>query len=727
MLADLLQIPTGERYPLALAPRQRKAKTLNALLAFVEGLAATRPVLLVIEDLHWADPTSLELIDLIVVYAPCLRLLVVVTFRPEFIAPWAGRVHTRATTIGRLPLGECARIVVGICHDRPLPQSLVGTILQRTDGVPLFTEELTRAIIESGAECGPGEAAIIPMTLHASLLARLDRLGEARELAQIGAALGRRFSYQMVSAVAAMPTARLNNALARLTGAGLIWQRGHPPDAEYTFKHALVQDAAYGSLPRAQRRALHATIAETLETQLVDTVPAQPELLAHHYTEAGMIERAAGQWGKAGQLSLTRSALQEAAVQLARALTQLDMLPSTPSRRQEQIRLQIGYANALMHTKGYAAPETKAALERARLLVEATQAVGEPPEDPLLLLSVLHGVWVATHVAFDGGVVRELATQFMALAEKQHETLPLVLGHRLMGTSLLYLGEITAGREHLDQAMRLYDPATHRAQATRFGQDVGVAILSNRALALWLLGYPGAACRDADDALNHASDIGQSASFLYALTRIASFHITAANYAVAAAQCERLSAIAVEVDGTYWKATGTLLRGCLLAMTGLGAQAIPLITAGMRASEATGGRLRLSWYLACLAQAHAGTGDIDAARRSLGDAMEAMAATMETWQQAELHRLAGMFALMGRDPNAATAETHFMRALAIAREQQAKSWELRAATSLARLWRAQGKHRRAHGLLGSICASFTEGWDTQDMTDARLLLGDLAA
>ena len=377
-------------------------------------------------------------------------------------------------------------------------------------------------------------------------MARLDRLGPAKEVAQIGAAIGREFSHALLAAVVRKPEAELESALDRLIAAGLLFRQGVPPHATYLFKHALVQDAAYGTLLREPRRALHARIAETLESQFAEIAENQPELLARHCTEAGLIEKAAGLWGKAGQRSLERSALVEAAEQLTRALDQIATLPATPALRREQIKLQVALITPLMHVKGYAAPETKAAVERARLLIEQAEALGEPPEDPLLLFSVLYGFWVANYVAFNGDVMRELAAQFLALAEKQGATVPLMIGHRLMGISLLYTGDIAEGRAHFDQAIALYDPAEHRPLATRFGQDVRVAILSYRSLALWLLGYPEAALADAEHALKDAREIGQAATLMYALVYASLTHILCGNYAAANAQADELVALADE-------------------------------------------------------------------------------------------------------------------------------------------------------------------------------------
>ena len=343
----------------------------------------------------------------------------------------------------------------------------------------------------------PSPALAVPATLHASLMSRLDRLGPAKEIAQIGSAIGREFSHALLASVALKSEAELGSTLDRLIQAGLLFRQGAPPHATYLFKHALVRDAAYGiSCCARPRRALHARIAESLERQFGQTAESQPQILARHCTKAGLIEKAAALWGKAGRISLDRSALTEAAAQLTRALVQIATLPATPALRREQIKLQVALLTPLIHVKGYAAPETKAAAERARLLIEEAEARGEPPEDPLLLFSVLYSFWVARFVAFNGKVMRELAAHFLTLAGKQGGAVPLMVGHRNMGVSLLHTGDIQEARVHIDRAIGLYNPAKHRQLATRFGQDVRVALLFYRSLALWPLGYPeGGACR----------------------------------------------------------------------------------------------------------------------------------------------------------------------------------------------------------------------------------------
>jgi predicted ATPase len=608
-------------------------------------------------------------------------------------------------------------------------------IVERTDGIPLFVEEMTKAVLEAGSERAaehlaqaiPSPVLAVPASLHASLMARLDRLGPAKEVAQIGAAIGREFSHALLAAVVRKPEAELNSALDRLIAAGLLFRQGVPPHASYLFKHALVQDAAYGTLLREPRRALHARIAETLEGQFAEATESRPEILARHFTEAGLIEKAASLWGKAGQRSLDRSALVEAAAQLTRALEQIATLPGTTALRREQIKLQVALITPLTHVKGYAAAETMAAAKQARLLIEQAEALGEPPDEPLLLFEVLYAFWITNYVAFNGDVCRDLAAQFLGLAEKQRATVPLMIGHRAMGICLLHTGDIAESRRHLDQALALYDPGEHRPLATRFGVDSGVAILSYRSFALWLLGYPEAALRDADDALKNAREMGQAAALMYALNHAAIPYALCGDRAVAAAHAQEQVALAEEKGSLYWKANGMAKQGFLLALAGRASDAIEMSISGIAAFRTTGATLRIPLYLQHLARAHAELGQFEEAWRCIGEAMTAVETTKEKWCEADIHRTAGEIALMLPEPDAAKAQAHFERAIAIAREQQAKSWELRAATSLARLWQSQGWRSEAHDRLAPIYGWFTEGFDTLDLKEAEALLDELRA
>jgi class 3 adenylate cyclase/predicted ATPase len=734
LIAELVSLPNDGRYPaLALDAQRRRQRTMQALHAQLEALARRQPVLMVFEDMHWIDPTSLEALSRTVERIRDISVLLIVTFRPEFDPPWAGQSWVSRVTLNRLMERDVTAIIERLVGNKKLPADVTAEIVERTDGIPLFVEEMTKAVLEAGSvglarrtvAAVPAPALAVPASLHASLMARLDRLGPAKEVAQIGAVIGREFSHALLASVARKPEAELRSALDRLIQAGLLFREGVPPHASYLFKHALVQDAAHGTLLREPRRALHARIAETLESQFAEAAERQPELLARHCSEAGLIEKAAGLWGKAGQRSLERSALAEAAVQLSRALDQIATLPGTAALRREEIKLQVGLVNALMLTKGYAAPETKASLIAARSLIERAEALGEPPEDPLLLFSVLHGFWAANAYAFNGDALRDLAAQFLALAEEQRATVPLTIGHRLMGTSLLLTGDIAQGREHFDRAIALYRPAEHRSLATRFGVDLGAAVLSRRSLALWLLGYPEAALADADHAIEDARETDHAATLIHALATTPLTLINCGNYAAASAHSAEVVALADEKGSLLWKAHGMMIQGCLSALTGKASNAVEMITCGITAWRSTGATGWTPWYLSYLARAYTERGQFDDAWHCIGEAMTAVKATKEKWCEADIHRIAGEIALTSPTADAAKAEVHIEHALQIARERQTKSWELRAGMSLARLWRDQGKRTEARDLLAPIYGWFTEGFDTLDLREAKAVLDGL--
>jgi class 3 adenylate cyclase/predicted ATPase len=736
LLADLLSLANDGRYPtVELAPQQRRQKTLEALAAQSEALARQNPVLMIFEDAHWTDPTSLELFGQAVERVSNQRVLLVVTFRPEFQAPWIGRPHVSAVTLNRLTRREAEAVVERVIGNKHLPPNVREDIIQRTDGIPLFVEEMTKAVLEAENE-GTTERAVaaipppsvaVPASLHASLMARLDRLGSAKEAAQIGAVIGREFPHALMAALVRKEEPELRSALDRLIDAGLLFKQGSAPHATYLFKHALVQDAAYGTLLREPRRALHARIAETLESQFAEIAENQPEILARHCTEAGLIEKAANLWGKAGQRSLARSALIEAVEQLTRAVDQIGTLPSTPTLRREQIKLQVALITPLLHVKGYVAPETKAAVERARLLIEQAEALGETPEDPLLLFSVLYGLWLASFVTFSGDDCRDLAAQFLTRAEKQGAAVPIMIGHRLVGTSLLFTGNPEASREHFDQAIASYNPAEHRLLATRFGQNPAVAILCNRSWALWLLGYPEAALADVDHALKVAREIGEAATLMYALFFTALTHIFCGNYGAANAFSDEHVSLAEQTDTMAWKPLGRVNQGCVFSLTGKAPNAAQILTSGITAYQSTGGTVYMPFHLLNTARAHAELVEFDDAWRCIEEATTAVETMKQKLWEAEVDRVAGEITLMSPESDVAKAEAYFERAFGVARQQQAKSWELRAAMSLARLWRSQGKQQQARELLAPVYGWFTEGFDTRDLKEAKKLLGELAA
>jgi predicted ATPase len=477
---------------------------------------------------------------------------------------------------------------------------------------------------------------------------------------------------------------------------------------------------------RAAARA-HTRIADTLETQFSDIAENRPELLARHCTEAGLVERAANLWGKAGQRSLERSALIEAAEQLTRALAQFATLPATPALRRQQIKLQVALANALMHTKGYAAAETKASFDKARSLIEQAEELGEPTEDPLLLYSILYGFFIAKFINFDGYAARALACQFLALAEQQKATAPIMIGHRLLGNTLLCIGDVADGLGHLDCAIALYDPAVHRPLATRFGQDIGVAIRAWRPVALWLLGHPRTALEEVDKALESARGAGHAGTLMFALQPTTFVQMWCGNYLAANAQVDELVSLAEEKGAVLWEMLGTVIRGAALALIGKASEAIQAISFGIDGYRSTGANVWMTLAHSSLALAYTDLGKFDEAWRSINEAMEKINTANERWFEAEANRIAGEIALKWPKQYGKKAGAYFERALAVARQQQAKSWELRAAMSMARLWRDQGKRDEARDLLVPVYGWFTEGFDTRDLKEAKALLDELAS
>jgi predicted ATPase len=734
LFAEMLSLPNDGRYPpVEVEPQLRRQKTLKALGSQIEVLARINPVLMIFEDAHWSDPTSLELFAQAVDWAVCHRLLLLVTFRPDFNPPWIGRPHVTELTLHRLAPCDINSLIGGVVGNRSLPADIRQDIIARTDGIPLFAEEITKAVLDAEGESdeqrawagAPTPVVAVPASLQASLMSRLDRLGPAKNVAQVGAAIGRAFPHMLLAALVQKRKEELDSDLDRLIAAGLLFRHGTPPYANYLFKHALVQDAAYSTLLREPRRELHARIAETLERQFPEIAESQPELLARHYTKAHLIEKSARLWGKAGLRSQERSALVEAAEQLSQALAQIATLPSTSDLRREQIILQVALLNTLMHVKGYGAPETKAAVAQVRALIEQAERLGEPPDDPSLLLSALFGQWIVNFINFNGDLSRELAARFLTLGEKEGAAVPLMIGHRTMASTLALIGDLVEAKAHYDEALALYRPAEHRRLMTRFGQDLRVTCLAFRSMALWLLGYPEAALGDADCALAEARQIEHAATLMFTLNFPILVNTYCGNYDAANEHLKELVALAEEKGASFRKAEGVLRRGYILTLTGEATKAVEIVTSGIDLWRSAGSTIFTPEQEFMLAIAHADLGQFDDAWRCIGAAMTAMDATRERWCEAEAHRVAGEIVLKSPQPDEAKAQAHFEHSMTVARAQQAKSWELRAAMSSARLLSHQGKPKTARDLLAPVYDWFTEGFDTSDLRKAKALLREL--
>jgi class 3 adenylate cyclase/predicted ATPase len=727
-LADLLSLPASGRHPLpGLSPQRKKERTLEALLRQLDGLARQQPVLTVFEDAHWIDPTSRELLDLTIERVRSLPVLLIMTFRPEFQMPWTGQPQVTMLALNRLDRHDRTVLVEQIADGKALPDEVIAQIIDRADGVPLFVEELTKSVLESGLLRAEGDRYVldgalppfaIPTTLHDSLMARLDRLASVRMVAQIGAAIGRQFSYGLLRAVSRLPEDELQAALARLVASELVFQRGAPPDAVYSFKHALVQDAAHGSLLRGDRQQLHAQIAEALETHSPELMDSQPEVLAHHYTEAGSNEKAVDYWGRAGKRSAARSAVGEALIQFEKGLARLGLMPESPERRRKELDLQCQLGSVRLAAYGYGAPQTGAAYDRAR---DLWLQLGYPPG----YLRVPWGQWMYHINGGELDVAQRFAEELLHLSQQQKDgSSGEVLGHLCVGVCHNLRGVFVQARLQLTEASRLYDLAEHRTLVVQTGVQPPALTLGHLGLALWCLGYPDQALARSlagiDGARREEHQPSLSTSLSLAM-RALSF---LGDDTLLAQLADELAAMGTEQGFPYWRAQARIYQGWITAKGGDLESGLFAIREGLAASRAAGARIWIPRHLALEAQVEALRGHIGAAASILIEAVSKSAERGEHWYEGELHRLRGELLLKIEEPE--EAEKEFARALTVARTQQARMWELRAALSLARLRRDRGRHTEARDLLAPVYGWFTEGFDTPDLKEAKALLGELA-
>jgi class 3 adenylate cyclase/predicted ATPase len=719
LLAELLSLPTEGRFPpLQLTPQRKKEKTFAALLGQLEALARQRPVLMLFEDVHWIDPSSRELLDLLVERASRLPVLLLVTFRPEFQPPWTGQAHVTVLVLNRLDRREGAVLVRRVVGAKALTDDVVTEIVNRTDGVPLFVEELTKAMLEGASVATALSRAgatppNVPAMLHASLMARLDRLGSAaREVAQVGAALGREFPYELLAAVAQRKAGELDAALDQLVVAGLAFRRGTPPQATFLFKHALVQDAAYATLLRGKRQEVHGRVVHVLEEQWPETVEAQPELLAHHCVQAGLVERAIAYYARAGQRAIARSAMLEAIAQLKKGLRLLTSLPDAASHQRQELELQIPLGRALMVVHGYAASVVGETYARARALCEQ---LDRSPE----IMPVLYGQYVYYLLKGQLSLARALAADFLKQGEDGADVGMMGMGHWLSGLPCFYFGEFLASRAHLEQALARFDPA-HRPFYMSFHiQDPLGPLLNYLSWDLCCLGYLDQARLRSEAAVEEARKMGHPYSLAYAL--LGACWVDWGTHACEELQARAEALIAVADEHGFWnRAVGTVFRGWALAGGGRSTEGIALLRAGVIAYRATGAVTWAPFFLTLLAEAEGIAKQRDEGLEHLAEAERLIAETEERWAEAELHRVRGQLLLADHDPVA--AERCFSKAINIAQQQSAKFWELRATISLARLWRERGKRDAARDLLAPIYGWFTEGFDTPLLKEAKALL-----
>jgi predicted ATPase len=727
LFAALLSLPHPADYPpITVSPQKQKEKTQAALVAWLVEETEHNTVPTLWEDVHWADPSTLELLTLFLDQVPTTRLLAMLTFRPEFTPPWGNRSHLSHMTLSRLGRSESEMMVGQVMGGKVLSPKVVEQIVAKTDGVPLFLEELTKTVLESVESLGSIESlgSAIPTTLQDSLMARLDRLGPAKEVAQMGATIGREFDYALLQAVSSRNEETLQQGLKQLVTAELVYQRGLLPQARYLFKHALIQDTAYQSLLKSTRQQYHTKIAQVLQEQFPATTEVQPELLARHYTEAGFSAHAIPYWQQAGEKAAARSAYVEAISHHTKGLELLKTLPDTAERAQQELALQFALGMVLVTTKGFASPEGEKVIARVR---ELCRQVGETPQ----LLGVLVGVVVFYLNRAELKTAHELAKQYLRLAQRVQEPYPLVWAHFLMGAILFNLGEFVLAQEHLEQGIALYDPQQHRVLAFRAGADPGTANLSMVAFALWSLGYPDQALKKHRDALALAQEVAHPLSLANTLANTAWLHLLRREGQATQEGTEALVALCSEQGFAQYLAYDPILRGWALAEQGQGKEGIEQVRQGMAAWQATGAELWRPFYLALLAEAYRNVGQTGQGQTVVVDAFVQVEKTGERWYEAELSRLKGELTLQQSSERCLEsgiqkeAENSFVNAIEIARKQQAKSLELRAAMSLSRLWQQQGKKAEARQMLAEIYNWFTEGFDTKDLQEAKALLDEL--
>ncbi|MEN8181687.1 MAG: AAA family ATPase [Myxococcota bacterium] len=713
LIAKLLSLPAPNRSPpLQMSPELQRQRTLETLVGWALALGERQPLLLVVEDLHWCDPSTLEFLGLLLAELSGAKVLTLLTFRPEFEPPWSGSFPATDLAIERLSCEAAGRLIAAMTRDRPLPEGVVARIVERADGIPLFLEELTKTLRESMQE------RVVPATLHDSLMARLDRLGEGKALAQLAAVLGREFLYELLRDVSPWPEDALQHGLARLVDADLLYPRGSPPQASYAFKHGMIQETAYGSLLKSVRRQFHARVAEVLEARYPERVQSEPELIARHYEEAGLAEKAILAYRWAGERATEHSANTEAIGHLSRALTLLETLPESLERNQQELRLRVAIAAPLGAARGWADPDTGAAYERARKLVLQS---GETPDLP----RILEGLAVFYYVKGDLARSTELAQQTLEAAERRGDGLDLLAAHLALGQPLFFRGDFERALHHIEQAIQAYDPERHAVFAATAGNDRGVNGLSFAGLCHWNLGRPDRAVAMSQQAVALARRLEHPMSLASALFWEGTVRYLRREAAITTELAEEIIAIAEERGFPLYLSLGRCLRGWARAEAGEGEAGLAEIEQALAALARTATGVGAPLFLASLAEAERRLGRHDQALAVLSVGCARSREMGQPFCDAEMHRLRAEI-LLDRDGDVSEEpEVLLLRALSIARSQGARSFELRAATGLARLLAKRGQSGQALDLLAPVYEEFTEGFQTTDLREARALLATL--
>jgi predicted ATPase/class 3 adenylate cyclase len=731
----LLDVPVEDPQWQVLAAPQRRQRTLDALAWVLVRESQVQPVLLVFEDLHWIDTETQAFLDTLVESLPTAQLLLLVNYRPEYRHSWGHKTYYRQLRLDPLPPASADELLQPLLGDDPSLAPAKTLLIARTEGNPFFLEESVHSLVETGVMVGePGHYRLaqvlptieVPATVQAVLAARIDRLPlTEKRLLQTAAVIGHEIPLSLLHTIAELSEDALHRGLTHLQVAEFLYETRLFPDRVYTFKHALTRQVAYQSLLRSTRQRHHQRIAQVVEARFPEVCETQPELLAHHYTEAGLGEQAVVYWQRAGRRASQRSAYIEAISHLAKGLEVLETLPDSPERTRHELVLQTILGPALMATKGYGAPEVEHVYARARVLCQQGG-------DTAQLFPVLWGLWYFYTLRAELQTAREMGEQLLALVQGLQDSGLLLLAHRALGQTLLWLGELVPAHAHLARGIALHDPQLHHALAFLYGRDPGVDCLGYAAWTLWCLGYPDQALTMSHQALTLVQELPHPHSLAFAVNTAALLHVFRREGPPAHMRAQAAMTLSTEQGFPQWLAVGTIFRGWALTERGALVEGLAQIASGLAAWQATGAEILRPCFLGLLAEAHGKVGRGEEGLRVLAEALTVVLKTGERWYEAELHRLKGELLLQqtlratDRSLLLSEAEACFRQALNVSGHQQAKALELRAAMSLARLWRQQGKQAEARELLAPIYGWFTEGFDTADLREAKALLRGLS-
>jgi class 3 adenylate cyclase/predicted ATPase len=731
LYAELLSLPLPEeRYEQSnLDPKQKREATLDAIAGWLLEMAEQNPVLNVFEDLHWADPTTLELLQIYLEQSPTVSMMNVLTYRPDFVPPWSMHSHMIPITLNRMERPEVEALIENQASGKKVPPEVLEHIVEKSDGVPLYVEELTKTILDSEflreeagryALAGKLSDISIPATLQDSLMARLDRLPTLREVAQMGSVLGREFAYEMLRAVVSLEEPQLQSGLEQLVADELLYQRGRLPRSRYIFKHALIQDAAYQSLLKRTRQQYHMQVGRLLEERFPETVEAHPELLAHHYTEGGAAKEAIAAWHKAGELAKSRGANQEAVTHLRNGLSVANGLPDGEERARYELKLQVSLGGVYLQMKGHSAPEVEEAFARARELCEQ---IGDAPE----LVPTLFGLWRTYVVQMEAiDISREIATQLLRLAGDEADPVRYVVAHYTAGFTNIATADFSAAGEHLREGIRRYAPEDRdTAEVYRFGQDPGVGCRCYLAMTDWVLGYPDRASEHARDGLVLAERLDDPFTTGFALAFTSWVDQLRDDREGLLERARAAIRLASEKGFPYWLSIGKVMEGWAEAATSPGEATTRILRERVADHFALGTNLFMPSFLGLVADVALKAGQVEVCGDVLGEAETFLERTGELWWLSEIQRMQGEL-LVVRNGDNVEAENLFQKALAFARKRDAKSLELRAAMSLAGVWQRQGKRDEGRELLAPVYGWFTEGLDTSDLKEAKALLDSLS-